>query len=170
MHENRFVGIFLSGALGAALFVSSCKRSGQSGSPAAPNVVWAAGMGELELLKSLEAKGESLNLQDTQCKNWTPLIAAVYHNETNVVNYLLTRKVNLDLRDNEGNTALIWAITTDNTNTVRLLLEAGADVTVTGKFGSAASVAEVKPERDTLLKWLNEFAERNRNRGDGTNK
>src|SRR2546426_7575570 len=62
----------------------------------------AAMTGDLRLLKKLDAKGANLNFQEPSARNWSPLIAAVYHEETNIIEYLLTRNVNLNLHDRDG--------------------------------------------------------------------
>ena len=97
----------------------------------------AAMQGNLDLLKTLEAKGVSLDAQNQHSFGWTPLMAAIFEQQTNIITYLLTRNVNLNLQDTRGETALMLAISIDDTNTVRLLLDKGADVTITGKSGDA---------------------------------
>ena len=120
---------------------------------------WAAMMGDLDLVKKWEAKGANLNEQNAHAFNWTPLMAAICHENTNVVEYLLTRNVNLNLQDRNGLTALMWAIKNDDTNTVWLLLEKGADVSITGGKGreNAFQYAEISPHRAVLLEWLESY-------------
>ena len=125
--------------------------------PASRGVSWAAMRGDLDLLKELEATGATLDAPDPRAFNWTPLIAAIYHGHTNVVQYLLTRKISLNPQDREGRTALMWAITASDTNTVWLLLEKGADPAIRDRAGvTALGYAETSPHRAVLSKWLNE--------------
>jgi ankyrin repeat protein len=167
MKNQQFASIITGVTLlAASLLVAGCSQQRQPSNSKETNVVWAASMGRLDLLKSLEAKGTSLDYQEPSWHNWTPLIAAVYFDETNVVSYLLTKRINLDTQADDGKTALMWAITMENTNTVRLLLERGADPAITNRHGSAASIAEAKPQRAVLIQWLNEYAERNRSRSE----
>ena len=70
----------------------------------------------------------SLDAQNIHAHNWTPLMAAIYEQQTNIIQYLLTRNLKLNLQDSAGMTALMWAITTRDTNTARLILEKDADV------------------------------------------
>ena len=127
------------------------------------SVSWAAMSGELDLLKRLEAAGASIDTPDPHAFNWTPLIAAIYHQQTNVVQYLLTRKISLDSQDRNGWTALMWAIMEDDTNTVWLLLERGADPALTNKVGMTAfGVLGPSPHREVLSKWLNEHRRQRR--------
>jgi len=147
-------------AFSTIIVAISCRPSKQARvvSPAKPtSIMWAAMAGDLDSLKTLEAQGQSLNFQDPHARYWTPLIAAIYHGQTNVIDYLVTRGVNLDLYGIDGDTALMEAMIFDDTNTVKLLLENGADVTVTNKWGfSAFTSAEASPHRTILLEWLNQ--------------
>jgi ankyrin repeat protein len=113
--------------------------------------------GDLDLLKRLEATGADLDAPDTHSFNWTPLMAAVIHRQTDVVQYLLTRKISLDSQDLWGQTVLMWAIRTSDTNTVWRLLEKGANPAIRDKAGvTALGHAETSPHRVALSKWLKE--------------
>ncbi len=112
----------------------------------------AAANGDLELLKSLEQKGGSLNLQNARMHSWTPLIGAIYFSKTNTIQYLIGRGVDLNLRDRDGQTALMWAVRVVDTNTVKLLLESGADTTIKDIDGvDALSDAKGNESRAVLL-------------------
>jgi hypothetical protein len=129
------------------------------------DISWAAMTGDLKLLKELEARGHGLNVQDPHAFGWTPLIAAVFHEQTNVIQYLVFKNVDLNIQDRNGQTALMWAMMTGDTNTVRLLLEAGADTTIKDKGGvSALGYGGTGPEHDGLLKLFNEYAYNRTNR------
>jgi ankyrin repeat protein len=131
--------------------------------PASENISGAAMQGNLDHLKKLEAKGVSLDAQNHHAFGWTPLMAAIYMQQTNIIQYLLTRNVNLDLRDSTGRTALMWAITTKDTNTVRLLLEKGADANIKDIGGvNAFGYAETSPYHALFLEWLNKQKTRSR--------
>jgi ankyrin repeat protein len=73
------------------------------------------------LLKQLDARGADLNEQFRDRFNWTPLIMAIYFQNTNAIAYLISRGVDVSKRDGTGNTALMEAITFDDTNTATLL-------------------------------------------------
>ena len=153
IHTNH--ALFMWIGVAALLWVAcvSCNHR-----PYRPNSIsWAAMTGDLDLLKNLEARGTNLDIQDPHAFNWTPLMAAIFHGNTNIIQYLLTRNVNVNLQDREGRTALMWAITTEDTNTVRLLLEKGAVVTVKGRSGDAFEAARASPYRATLIEWLNKY-------------
>jgi ankyrin repeat protein len=75
----------------------------------------------VQLLKQMDAKGVDLNAQFPERFNWTPLITAIYFQNTNAIAYLISRGVDVSKRDGTGNTALMEAITWDDTNTATLL-------------------------------------------------
>jgi len=125
----------------------------------------AAMSGNLDLLKEQEAMGGSLDAQHPRTFGWNPLMAAIYHQQTNIIQYLLTRNVKLNAQDTMGRTALMWAITVDDTNTVKSLLDKGADVTIYGNAGDAFSYVNViegnaRVHRDLYAEWLNEYKDK----------
>lgn len=82
--------------------------------------------GDLAAVSNLIAAGADPNARDRWLFGWTPLIAATYFNHTDVMEYLLTLGVQVGTRDSIGETAFGYAITADDTNAARLLLEHGA--------------------------------------------
>ncbi len=65
-----------------------------------------------------------MNAQDPGHFGWTPLIASIYFEFTNISSYLIS-KTNVDvcIRDGTGMTALKEAIAGNDTNTGRLLVD-----------------------------------------------
>ncbi len=142
----------------AAMVLFGCmtesKRSSSQNNYKQRNVMWACMAGELDLLTELDAEGQDLNIQDPRAFNWSPLIAAIYHDHPDVIGYLISRNVQLDVMDRGGETALMWAMKLDDTNTVRLLLDKGARVVTNGWGASAFSYVETSHHREILLQWL----------------
>ena len=64
----------------------------------------AAMIGDLDRLKNAEKRGGSLGW--TNPRGWTPLMAAAYHCQIAIVLYLVGRKVDLNTRNNVGQSAL----------------------------------------------------------------
>jgi len=116
--------------LGGAFFI--LRRS-----PPTPSerLRWAAGLGNLEQFKTLESNGADLNSQDPLDRNWTPLMIAIFHQQRDVIKYLLTRGVNLNVQDRDGETALMFAVSGRDTNTVWQLLNRGADASLKDRDG-----------------------------------
>ena len=67
------------------------------------------------------------------------LVYAAKSGRTNVMDYLLAQRANIDAEPYQG-TALFWAISTDQTETVRWLLEHGADVHHIAGFGGEKNI------------------------------
>lgn len=116
-----------------------------------PTTVSAALAGNLQELQALQAKGMGLNYHDPIKFEWTPLIAAVYGKNSNVVAYLLSQGVNLEAKDRHGDTALSLAVTGPDSDLaiVKMLVDAGAKTNDT-----VLSTAALGPQKDRLLQIL----------------
>ena len=68
----------------------------------------------------------------------TPLILAAWTRRLPVMDLLIKAGARVDERDDNGETALIWAADTGGIESVRRLLAAGADPTLTGTPGRTA--------------------------------
>ena len=113
----RRVVCFWAAILALILCVFGCKKSERE------QVLIAAMTDNVQLLKQLDASGADLNAQYPDRFNWTPLITAIYFQNTNAIAYLLNRGVDVWKRDASGKTALMMAITCDDTNTATLLFQ-----------------------------------------------
>jgi len=115
--------------------------------------VTAAEAGNLQQLQALHAKGMSLNYHDPIKFDWTPLIAAVYANNSNIVAYLLNQGVDLEAKDRHGDTALSLAVTGPDSDLaiVKMLVDAGAK---TNAEVLTAAALNPQPQRDRLQKVL----------------
>jgi len=116
-----------------------------------PSTVTAAEAGDLKQLQALQAKGISLNYHDERKFDWTPLIAATYWSNSNIVAYLLSQKVDLEAKDRHGDTALSVAVTVADKDftVVKMLLDAGAKTNA-----EVLSAAALNPQKDGLLETL----------------
>lgn len=83
--------------------------------------------------------------------NYPPLTAAAFKQNVGIVRGLLAHpKIEVDRRDNDGYTALMWAASKGHEDMVNLLLEAGADPKLKNKRGETAGdlarkrIAELK--------------------------
>jgi len=126
-----------------------------------PSTVSAALAGDLQLLQSLQQQGMSLNYHDPRMFMWTPLMAAVYCRQSNVVAYLVKQGVDLEARDAHGNTALMLAVDIADTDLsiVEMLINAGAKTNVTNDFGRTVfDAARTKPGKERLLQVLSQEA------------
>src|SRR5262245_51382816 len=64
-----------------------------------------------------------------------PLIDAVKKGDAAAVSTLIARRVDVNVRELDGATALHWAVHRDDMKTVNLLLAAGADVKAATSYG-----------------------------------
>jgi uncharacterized protein len=88
---------------------------------------WAAEQNNLEAVKSLVKKTGNLNTADGM-SGMTPLMWAVYneHDNPQIIKILLDNGAMVNIKAKNGSTALSWAIKKGNTETVALLIKAGA--------------------------------------------
>lgn len=123
-----------------------------------PSTVSAAVMGNLDLIKSLQSSGMSLNHQDPRKFMWTPLIASIYSNQSNVFAYLITQGVDTEIRDAQGKSALRWAVDTatkTNLYFVEMLVSVGANTNSVDNHGRTIIDAVLSnPQRDAILSKL----------------
>lgn len=85
------------------------------------------GYSKLDLLKKLEnykliiKLGANINYQDENTSNWTPLMNAIKYKAKDYVEYLIKNGANLDIKDDQGNTALNIAESYKNNDITNLI-------------------------------------------------
>jgi serine/threonine-protein phosphatase 6 regulatory ankyrin repeat subunit B len=117
-------------------------------------VLNAAEEGDLEKVKLLLKQGRSINERDPRVKfGWTPLIAAIYQGNTNVAHYLIASGADVNIPDNRGETAIMWATVSDeNLEIVQDLIAHGADLNAKDRDGaSVLSYASSEPPKPRVL-------------------
>ncbi|KAF2105902.1 ankyrin repeat-containing domain protein, partial [Lophiotrema nucula] len=95
---------------------------------------WAAWVGRADTVAYLLANGANPN-QPTNTKT-TPLHAAA--DNTNIMTMLLSKKANIDARDDKGCTPLMWAIRWTNQSGVEILLRREASIGIVDTEGQTA--------------------------------
>lgn len=93
-------------------------------------VLDAAGSGNLVALKKYKSKKGDLNAQDSH--GLSALMQAVATGQKKTVDYLLQQKVNLELKNETGDTALAMAIGNEQDQIAVTLINAGAKTDVLG--------------------------------------
>jgi hypothetical protein len=111
------------------------------------HLVWAARTGDVAAIRSLAASGLDLDASpvtatrfvfpDFDHRQWTALQHAVRRQQVDAVRVLLEWGAWPDARQ-DGATPLFIAADSDNPTIIRLLLDAGADVTRTKAWAEAA--------------------------------
>lgn len=93
----------------------------------------AVGKGNLPMLRYLDSTlhlpldEPEYNPNSRKNDGWSPIIWAVSMNKPEIVSYLKSRNVSLDVADRSGTPLLFFAANRDNIKMIRLLLTAGAN-------------------------------------------
>jgi ankyrin repeat protein len=117
----------------------------------------AAEAGDLERVKLLAQQGAPLNKTVATTFGFTPLIVAVFHNNTNIAYYLVNAGADVNLADKSGTTPLMWAIVRGDEALplVNFLIAHGAKLDAIDKHGATAlSYAHSDPPKPQLIDAL----------------
>ncbi|MBS1969863.1 MAG: ankyrin repeat domain-containing protein [Bdellovibrionales bacterium] len=105
--------------------------SAYAGSKVTPEqALEAAAVGNVVTLKKFKTSKGDLNTQNSH--GLTPLMQAVANGQRKAVDYLLSQKVNLELKNENGDTALAMALGNDHDQIAASLINAGAKTDVLG--------------------------------------
>ena len=151
-----FLAIFTLG-----LLITGCVRRHDPGL----ELIDAAGQGNLTRVKSLLQEGAPINQRHPFMFAWTPLIAATYHHQDDVIRYLVESGADVNLADSSGVTPLMW-LTYDGDQAVPLvkfLIAHGANLDAKDRDGlTVLGHAQGDPPAPKLIATLEEaLAERN---------
>jgi len=154
---NRFILSLIVLLLGAVVLLvkrpeKQTPVAGKLSSPVQPKeeahtnasvtpLVHAAGNGDLNGVKALVAAGADVNEAAKSMHKWTPLHSAItMGGDEDVVYFLLEKGASPNIGDSQGMTPLMWAADSGdvNTNLVRALIAAGADVNLRDRYGNGA--------------------------------
>lgn len=95
----------------------------------------AAGVGQLDLVKSFFNEDGSLKANATKAQLVSGFMWACEYGRNNVVDFLLQKGVDVGTQDNLGQTGLHWAAIGGQLNTVKLLLARKAPLEVKNTYG-----------------------------------
>jgi ankyrin repeat protein len=145
--QRKLMGLLL--ARGASVndptLVSSCLANGHL--PAAEFLMHAgapltlesaAGLGELEKVKSYFDKKGNLSRKATIQQFHRALLWSSEYGRNQVIEFLLDHRAPLDARSNDGQTPLHWAVIGGQLDTIQLLLSRGASLKEKNSYGGTA--------------------------------
>ena len=108
----------------------------------------AAGAGHVDVLKAMQRGPSMLNLKSAY--GGTPAMSAAVHGYKEVLEYLISQKVDLNAQDEDGWTALHFAVMANAESSVKALLEAGVKTDIKNSDGDTAE-ALAKPKMQKLF-------------------
>lgn len=91
------------------------------------------------------------NWQVKNNNNVTPLMLAAYYQKIEIVNFLINKKVNLNEKSKNGNTALHYAASKNNHLICRILINKGADILSNNQKDQMALDLPTLPEAKVIL-------------------
>lgn len=125
-----------------------------------PPLILAAHMGQTPMVQLLLGAGADINARGSEnggprATGNTALMKAAARNHAEVIRVLLTsRKIDMNLRDNAGKTALWSAVERENLETAKLLLDAGVKVNLPDNLGQSVLFLTIQNERTEMLDYL----------------
>lgn len=119
----------------------------------------AAAKGFSQSVELLVELGADPSLADAY--QWSPLMRAIDNRHESVVQYLLTlNNIEINATNENGSTALHVAVLKNDVSAVRLLLQAGIDVSVSDAGGKTAHGIAVENELNNLAEIITSFIEK----------
>lgn len=117
----------------------------------------AAFQGDLNRVKALSAILPLSLLNTTNHSGHTALILAASKGRTDIVKYLISKQVDLNIQTDfgAGYTALMYAVEKNHIEIVKILLEANADCTIKDFAGNTAYTLAQKSGNTNIIELLN---------------
>lgn len=115
-------------------------------------LMYAAKVGNLEIIKYLLDKGANINSQDDY--GYTALHYAVEDNKLDAVKLLIEKKANINLVDKDGNTILMTAANAVAPEIFQYLFEKGADINTANNYGNTPLLVVAQGNEVSMLKIL----------------
>lgn len=108
--------------------------------------------GNIEVATFLAEKVENI---DGNSNYGTPLMAAVYKNQAEIVEVLLNNNADPNIQDSQGGTAMHYAVLFKNYKIIELLKEADADFTIKNNVKKSAQDFAISYKDKKLNELLN---------------
>ena len=134
-------------ALGTVSDVAKSKNDWDEYESIIVSVSGASSDYQLDALKALIEKGADIN---ETCDDSSPLHEASHECDSNVVSWLIEHGADFNLDLGDGYRPVIAAIRSDNAETLKTLIDAGADLNFTYFDDTPAAVADNKDSPECL--------------------
>lgn len=103
-------------------------------------------------VKALTERGMDINFKDI---NGSPcLITAVKNCDYKITELLLNCKPEIEITDNENNTALLWSVIKNKNDVFRLLVQHGADIYAVNSYGENGLMTAASNDNSEALKFF----------------
>tara|TARA_Y100001970_G_scaffold268653_1_gene360190 strand:- start:1499 stop:2251 length:753 start_codon:yes stop_codon:yes gene_type:complete len=117
-------------------------------------LIRASAYGRKEIVSYLlEQPDIDMNATDTPV-GWTALLYGILNNRPDIVEILLKKGVDVNVKDSEGYTALITASDMGRTDIVEMLLENGANMNETNNYDETALMVAREKGRTEIVELL----------------
>jgi len=118
-------------------------------------LLWLIKNGEINIAEKLiKIRGIDLDKQDNSHKD-TALMYAAYKGYTDIVKLLIENRANLNIQDENGLTALMWAIEKENNEIAKLLINSdNIDLNKQDKNSLTALMWAIEKENNEIAKLL----------------
>ncbi|XP_063818305.1 fibronectin type 3 and ankyrin repeat domains protein 1 isoform X2 [Pseudophryne corroboree] len=115
---------------------------------------WAADGGHLKVIEWMINDDCKVDIKDT-CLEWTPLmrVSAISGN-TEVAKCLINAGAEVNVKDKDGKTPLMVATLNNHEHLVRLLIERGADCSITNEYGISIAKMAKAFNRQNVMEML----------------
>ncbi|WP_110111983.1 M48 family metallopeptidase [Bacillus sp. CGMCC 1.16541] len=120
---------------------------------------WAAKSDNVDAATLLLNEGVDVNIEDGDLF-LTPLMSAAELGNTKVLSFLLDEGADVTYEDSEGDTALTYAVYSDNVGAVRVLIEAGADPNAPDYYGSTPLMKAIENGNAEIVNELKQAAKK----------
>lgn len=101
-------------------------------------LILLAESGNTEQVLQLLQKGADINATDQ--KGSTAIMAATYHNQIETVKALVQEGADINIQDDRLDNVVLYAGAEGSLEIIRIAIEAGADMTITNRFGGTALI------------------------------
>jgi len=122
-------------------------------------LIYAASSGHLEMVKYLVENGASIDIKASFTGGKTALVYAATSNKSKVIQYLIDKGANINAVTIHNETALFYAVSYGNIESVKVLLKNNADKNIINKSGQMVYTITKRKNIEEITNLLNNIVE-----------